>query len=341
MKILGLLLLCLFASLTGWSQQEGRGEEETKIVFWNVENLFDTKDDTLTRDEEFLPYGIRGWSNERYQQKLFAIYKTLVATGGWELPDLIALAEVENNEVLKDLIERTPLLRGGYQIIHQESEDRRGIDLAILYRASQIEVSDTSFIRLSFPQDPNRKSRDIIHIKANANHSQNFHLFTNHWPSRYGGGKASEGRRIHAAKVLRMYADSILVAEPEAAIIFTGDFNDTPADPSLQHLTNGPNGFEVISLKSFEGTHKHQGLWSHFDHVWVNKNLRPVNGPNMLYAEADIFHPDWLLEEDRTYGGYKPKRTYVGYRYHGGFSDHLPLIIKLKTTASVLAGKEN
>lgn len=315
-------------------------EDEIQIIFWNVENLFDTEDDSLKNDEEFLPYSMRGWNRDRYQKKLFSIYKTLVAAGQWKLPEVIALAEIENEKVLQDLIERTPLIRSGYKIIHQESEDRRGIDLAVLYKPDRLQVIDTNFIKLNFPDDPYRKTRDIIYLKARVTEEHDFHLFVNHWPSRYGGGKASEQGRNYAASVVKSQIDAILVDAPEASIIVTGDFNDTPEDQSLRILASD-SILHIISDLDFSGTHKFQGLWSHFDHVWVSKSLMQSNTFYVKNRKAEVFHPDWLLETDKAFGGVKPNRTYAGFRYQGGYSDHLPVFLELKVKPGILAEKEN
>ncbi|MEK6479288.1 endonuclease/exonuclease/phosphatase family protein [Catalinimonas sp. 4WD22] len=338
--ILGLIFISVF-SLAYAQEDRNIPSDEIKLLFWNVENLFDTYDDSLKNDEEFLPYGIRGWNIERYQQKLFHLYKTFIAAGQWKFPEIIALAEIENEKVLKDLLEQTPLLRAGYEIVHQESEDRRGIDLAVLYRPEKVHLLDTNFIRLTFPGDGFRKTRDIIYLKAQVRENSAFHLFVNHWPSRYGGGKASEERRIYAASVVSEHVDQLLDQDQNSAIIVTGDFNDTPADKSLQVLAGKDSSLMIISDKTFAGTHKHQGLWNHFDHMWVSKAL--LMSSNFYAKEhiAEIFHPDWLLEKDKTYGGVKPNRTYEGYRYHGGFSDHLPLMLTLKIKPRILAEKDN
>jgi endonuclease/exonuclease/phosphatase family metal-dependent hydrolase len=320
----------------------GQASGETlKVVFWNVENLFDTVDDSLTNDDEYLPYGIRGWSKERYQEKLFKIYKTLVAIGEWEFPPLLALAEVENKQVLQDLLDYTPLMKAGYQIVHQDSEDRRGIDLALLYRPDQLQILDTTFIQLSFPDAPQSKSRDIIHVVVKPDFSEPFHLFVNHWPSRYGGGRSSESRRIFAASVVRKNLDSLYLLEPQLRAVVMGDFNDVPEDASLKELNRAQLKLNHVTAQSFYGTHKFQGVWSHFDQVWVSESLMHIQeGFSLSVAAAHIFHPEWLLETDKSYGGLKPNRSYEGYRYHGGFSDHLPLFLELTMPQPPLADGE-
>lgn len=330
-----LLFPSLFSSVQAQNQTEGTNSENVQLLFWNVENLFDTRDDSLTRDDEYVPYSMRAWKYERYTRKLHHVYKTLVAMGGWQMPDVVCLAEVENRRVLEDLLSETPLLRHGYRIVHRDSEDRRGIDLAVLYREQQITLLDSTFISLHFPGEDYKKTRDILYLKFIPEAGDTLHLFVNHWPSRYGGGRATAGYRAYAAAQLHRQVARIYDADADAKVIVTGDFNDEPDDPSLKIMSPGASFLRLISGQSFRGTHKHQGKWSHFDQLWVSPALLPASGKGKTYVEqgeAIIFHPDFLLERDKTYGGVKPYRTYAGFRYLGGFSDHLPVFIRLSTT---------
>ncbi len=316
----------MLKTFSGKSQEKKTYKIRT-IAFYNVENLFDIEDDSLTNDDEYVPYSMRAWNYSRYEQKLFNIYKTLVGVGGWQAPDLIAFAEVENRKVLEDLLEKTPLYRADYQIIHQNSEDRRGIDLAVLYRPSVLTITDTSFIRIRFPESPQSRTRDILHLKAvKADHST-FHLFVNHWPSRYGGGRSSENKRVYVAGVLKNALDELYVQDSLVNCIVVGDFNDIPEDESLKKLATSNVNLKLVSTHTFQGTHKHQGIWSHFDQIWVSASMmRGVNAPRGM-----IFHPEWLLKSDKAYGGLKPRRTYEGFRYQGGFSDHLPVYLEISS----------
>ncbi|MFP4092949.1 MAG: endonuclease/exonuclease/phosphatase family protein [Cyclobacteriaceae bacterium] len=303
-----------------------------QIVFWNVENLFDTQDDSLTNDDEYVPYSMRAWKRDRYQKKLHHLYKTIVGLGGWELPEIICLAEVENRKVLEDLLSETPLLRHAYQIVHQDSPDRRGIDLAVLYRSKEVKLLDTAFIALNFPGEAWRKSRDILYLKVQPEGMDTVHLFVNHWPSRYGGAQASAANRMYAARLVHQKVSALFEQDPEAHVVVTGDFNDEPADESLKTLAPDDHFLKNISQQDFLGTHKHQGKWSHFDHMWVSASLLDSKGEASTIVQngrAFIFHPEWLLEKDKSFGGVKPYRTYAGFRYLGGFSDHLPIFLEL------------
>lgn len=331
-------VLCYSFSVWGQSQPLN---EEVQIAFWNVENLFDTKDDTLTNDDEYLPYSMRGWNYDRYQKKLNHIYKTIIAMGEWQPPTLIALAEVENKHVLEDLLTQTPLARVGYHIVHQNSEDRRGIDLAILYQPKKIALLDTTFINIRFPAAPNSRTRDVIYIKGKVLAAEDtIHLWANHWPSRYGGGKSSEGRRVYVSDVVKAHLENVIQNDENARCIVLGDFNDAPNDLSLQNLSSGKVKLTLTTQESFHGTHKYQGIWSHFDQIWLSPSVSNKVSEGTSAIEGIVFHPEWLLTKDKTFGGVKPYRTYVGYRYQGGFSDHLPVYVKLKYSYHSLATNE-
>ncbi len=172
-----------------------------KIMFYNVENLFDTYDDSLINDEEFLPEGDRFWNNHKYYSKLNNIYKVIVAVGGWQPPAIIGLCEIENRTVLNDLVNNTPLVKFEYQIIHKESPDRRGIDVGLLYRKELFQPISYEAIPINFPNNPESKTRDILYVKGIAEKSDTLNIFINHWPSRWGGQLESEDRRLFVASV--------------------------------------------------------------------------------------------------------------------------------------------
>lgn len=302
-------------------------------MFYNVENLFDTHDDSLTRDHAFLPSGDRHWTYGRFLEKLNRTYKVIAGVGEWQPPAVIGLAEVENRFVLEALLRETPLHRFGYEIIHRESPDARGIDVALLFRPKLITVLEQDFIQVNLPNE--RKTRDILYIKASLPGQDTIHLYVNHWPSRYSGTKVSEASRATAASVLINHAQSILSVNPKAKILITGDFNDSPEDASMLSLTD-QLPVENISRYTFEGTHKHQGEWSVLDQWLATRNwLSNKTDWYISDGSGKVFHPEWLLEDDEAHLGYKPLRTYVGFKYRGGFSDHLPVYIDLKSRSTV------
>ena len=313
---------------------EARGDHGIRVVFYNVENLFDTFDDPAINDDEFTPDGEKRWSYYRYKEKLNNIAKTIIAVGGWEPPAVVGLCEVENFQVLLDLITKTPLEKFGYQIIHENSTDRRGIDNALLYRPEKLDKVSHQFIRVT--ADSNLFTRDILHAQF-AFLTDTIHFFVNHWPSRFGGKEFSEGKRILVAHTLRSNIDSLVTINSNVKILIMGDFNDEPGDNSLAKILKAlpsPNEFRHDQLynlsyadyRSGKGTLVYKEIdytWFLFDQMIASGALLEGNGLLTLGLKNHIFMTSWLLKND------KPSRTYQGPIYRGGFSDHLPIFIDL------------
>lgn len=316
-------------------------ENDYKVMFYNVENLFDTENDSLINDEEFLPNGDRFWTNTKYYNKLRNIYKVVMAIGGWNPPAIIGLCEIENHKVLNDLVNNTPLVKFEYQIIHKNSPDRRGIDVGFLYRKDLFEPVSHNSISINYPDQPENKTRDILYVKGIANQVDTIHVFVNHWPSRWGGQFESEDRRIFVAGVLKTNTDSIFARDSLAKIIIMGDFNDYPMNTSLNKTLQAKTDYslkgnsELYNLSaSFQkkniGTNKYEGEWGILDQIIVSGSL--LNSNESIYTSLNdvyIFNSDFLLEPDEGYFGFKPKRTFAGFTYIGGFSDHLPTYLVL------------
>lgn len=325
----------LYAQLTNSSPS-------TRFLFYNAENLFDIKDDSLTNDEEYLPTGLRYWTYRKLEKKLNHLYKTIIAVGAWQPPGIIGLCEVENRYVLQRLVEETPIQRLHYQIIHQDSPDKRGIDVALLYRKSDFDPIYYEFIPIHFPDNPSKATRDILYAKGVLLQADTVHLFINHWPSRWGGQQVSAPSRNYVADVLRHKVDSLFITNSQANIIIMGDLNDTPEDPSLRsHLGAKSHVLEPANTQLYNmmgtkdkdgisGTHKYQGQWHIFDQIIISGALLKENNKLQIPdRNAHIFKADFLLQEDHTYMGRKPFRTYTGYQYQGGFSDHLPIYMDI------------
>ena len=308
------------------------------VMFWNVENYFDTYDNPSTTDEEFTPTGDNRWSGKRFEKKRDDIAKTflLAADRYGELPAIIGMAEIENAFVLKELLEETPLARTQYKYIHKESPDSRGIDVALLYREEIFSPLETKYIGFSFP------TRDVLYTKGVVNGLDTLHIMVNHWPSKRGNEKSSGKKREYVSLKVSHVVDSILLRNPQANIIFMGDFNDTPSSAPLQNLGQLTNLAKWA--EGAEGTYKYQESWNMIDQFLVSENLvkkartdgekYETFSPQWIYTHRgmEIFAPDELLVEDATYMGVKPKRTYSGPRYLGGISDHLPILIKVFKT---------
>lgn len=325
--------LILFTAFDLSSQDEQ--SEGFTIMFYNVENLFDINDDPGEGDNEFLPGSLRRWNYSRYKRKLDALAKTIIAAGNWEPPALIAMCEIENRKVLKDLVSGTVISKYNYSIIHQDSHDPRGIDIGFIYRSERISVTDYRYIPV---EDENRNriaTRDILAANISSGNSELI-LFVNHWPSRRGGVQATEALREAAAFTLRKQVDSVFTAYgADARILVTGDFNAGPGDGNIHLVAKGDSDeLTLINLteeyKSFAGTYKYQGLWETIDQVFVSGSLiKAENGFVTKKENLRIMANEHLLTDDLDFTGKTPFPTWKGYRYTGGFSDHLPVVIDL------------
>ncbi|MFW5821033.1 MAG: endonuclease/exonuclease/phosphatase family protein [Bacteroidota bacterium] len=318
------LLLCLFSVFI-----ESSGEEDSLVIFfWNVENLFHPGDDSLHIDEEFTPGGERFWSWRRYYSKTARIWKTIIAAGNSRPPPLICLVEIENTRVLKDLFIHSPPGKFGYKIIHEESEDRRGIDVAMLYDSERLKLGSFRTIKVDLKEIGGGTTRDILMADFKFRNSV-FTVFLNHWPSKYGGAGVTESFRMKAAKVLVNHIRVLCEEQPGARIICLGDFNDTEESNAMNYLKKNGD-LQLLSYKDqqVEGTLKFHGRWENIDHILVSKNMF-VDSDESKVKDCFIFSPDFLLEEDNRYGGKKPYRTWNGFSFREGFSDHLPVMLIL------------
>jgi hypothetical protein len=331
-KIFFLQIICMAVIIVEMQAQQAR------IVFYNTENFYDTKNDSLKNDEEFLPDGLKHWTYQRFRLKIVRLYRTFAAIGRGEMPAVIGLCEVENREVLNRLIYDTPLEKSGYRILHRDSPDARGVDVAVLYRPDIFEPDTCSWLQVPLPG--NETTREILHVKGRLWKDDTIHVYINHWPSRFGGAGASAARRLAAASTLAASVKEVLKANPSSNIIIMGDFNDEPTDESLMALNkilknDGTDSLPLLinlsekkSLIDYEGTIKHKGSWSIFDQVIVAPALiEGTSGCRLVSKKTEIFCAGFLLEPDGTYTGYKPFRTYSGPGYNNGFSDHLPVSI--------------
>ena len=322
------MLLLLVRYPFAFSQTQG--EQRFPVLFYNVENLFDCYDDPLTNDGEFLPDAKRHWTFKRYNEKVNKIAKVILASNGWELPALVGLCEVENGAVLKRLVWETGLSESGYRFIHHESPDKRGIDVALLYRKNEFRVLHDSAVCVSEPEN-DFFTRDILYVKGVFFGSDTLNVFACHLPSKYGGAAASEPKRQKVADKLRELCDSLLNDDPNCRILIMGDMNESPDEKAMRLLAGAgltaEEGMLVdlasdLKAEKVKGTVKYRGNWEVFDQVIVSRSLteEPFRVEGMSVVELPF-----LLERDETYSGVKPFRTFLGPVYHGGFSDHLPV----------------
>ena len=297
-----------------------------QVVFWNVENYFDTRDEADREDEEFTPGGTYHWNRKRYTAKRNFIAKGLIATadslGG--MPAVIALAEVENLRVVKDLAENTPLARTGYRIVHRDSPDARGIDVALLYDPSRVELIGVEYLAVeSF------RTREILYCRmrpAGDTAAAALHLFVNHWPSKRGGAASSDSRRIAVSDLLCARLGALRKEDPDARILLIGDFNDTPDGESLATICDscGLYNMALPLWRQGRGSIRYKGKWELIDQALISPSLA---AEGVLFG---IFDAAFLQESDTAFLGLKPRRTFIGPRYNGGVSDHLPVLVRIQ-----------
>jgi len=330
-----LLFVLLLGSYNGHAQNPQLNKSGIRIMFYNAENLFYPTDDPLKNDDEFTETGARYWTYKRYYDKLNKIAKTSIAIGEWDPPAIIGLCEVENIECLTDLVKNSPLKTFGYEIVFHDCDDQRGIDVAMLYRPEYFNFISFESIKLNFPEEGSRPTRDILYTKGTVG-EDTLHLFVNHWPSRYGGQLATVPKRNFAATVLRTKFDSISAINPSAKLIAMGDFNDHPDDESMRDILRAKKAqtdlkegdlLNLIWQYEFEkGTHKYDHEWGILDQFVVSPALMDSTGALYTYeALSQIFDADYLLEPEKDGIGKTTNRTYIGFKYHGGYSDHLPI----------------
>jgi len=303
-----------------------------RVMFYNVENLFDTINDPHKNDEEFLPTGIKRWNSYRYYKKLNQLSKVISAVGEWDTPALIGLCEVENERTLDDLTQHTPLRKMQYRYLIADSPDDRGIDVALLYQRDKFKYISHECIRIDFPKNPKKKTRDVLHVTGQVITGDTLDIFVCHFPSRRGGQAVSEPDRIQAAQSVRSEIDQIISIRKKPNILIMGDFNDEPSSRSISGALIGDdtilyNLFAEIEKTSPIGSYKFQGNWELLDQIIVSSHLLQPNNPfHVLAQSAQIVDFDFLLIQDAN-GGKRPRKTFNGPRYEGGYSDHLPVFV--------------
>ena len=296
------------------------------FLFYNAENLFDAIDDTITDDQEFLPDGARRWTYTKYYRKLHSVAKVILSAGDTVPPALIGLCEIENIGVAGSLVSLTPLSRYDYGIVHFDSKDSRGIDICLLYNREVFTlISSAALYPERFPGDSPGVTRPVLYAKMQIENKP-LHLLLNHWPSRRGGVMAAMEARKSLADYIIEFTDSVFRADGrETAIVIAGDLNSTPSDEEVTSF--GSAGFVNLlaaAEKRGEGTYKYRGVWQIFDHIIVSTSM--AEGWSDFNIEKCLIHsPAFLLIEDVVYPGLKPFPAFDGYRYAGGYSDHLPL----------------
>lgn len=328
--LISAFVIATFSLQPTFAQRDGNGKP-INVVFYNAENLFDTINDPNTFDDDFTPDGKLGWNKERYNSKLENLAHVLSVASSSETPDLIGLCEVENFNVVQQLVSTGDLNDGQYGVIHQDSPDKRGIDVALAYRMSVFRYTGHQAIPIHYLEEPETTTRDILHVTGMMN-GMNTHVFINHWSSRRGGQEASEFKRLKAASILRNAVDSVLKADPSALIIAMGDFNDHPDNKSMTEVMDSdPEGLGPLRNLAFtfhqsgEGTYNYKGEWGMLDQFLISKN---VTDSGRMSASMTVFKNRSILFHDEKNGDV-PSRTYGGTNYFGGYSDHLPIVLTI------------
>lgn len=334
MKILRTLicwaLSLLFADLAA--------QQQFLVMEYNVENLFDCKHDTLKDDYMYLPDSPRGWTVSKFNKKIQNISKVILASSGKQVPDIVGLCEIENEYCAHNLVKYSPLKAAGYEYVMTNSPDLRGIDVLLLYQPYTFRLLQKNIIRIPTHEIGGRPTRDILHVSGMVVSGDTLDVFLCHFPSRFGGQKYSEPFRLMAANRLRTYSDSINSVRQSPHIIIMGDFNDYPGNKSIKDVIGASRPMDdVLPEKLYnlmdgksDGTYRYKGEWGILDQMIVNGRLLKEGSITTSQSKAHIIRFPFLLEEDDKYGGVTPFRTYIGMRYHGGYSDHLPVMLELE-----------
>lgn len=309
------------------------------IAFYNVENLFDTKKDEGVRDDDFTPKGAYAWTQEKYKKKLnnlaFVINnlgKQITPMG----PAVIGVCEVENRGVLEDLVATKPIDNVGYKIVHYDSPDLRGIDVALLYNPKLFQLISSKTYPYILPDNPDFKTRDQLLVSGTIA-GETVHIIVNHWPSKYGS--KSQELREHAASISKHIIDSIQNVDSNAKIILMGDLNDDPTDKSVRLVLNAKKKQEEVkagglfnTMWAFYdrgiGSLGYKGQWNLFDQIIITESLLGKDRSTLKFWKAEIFNKDYLIQQEGKNKGY-PHRTFSGNTFINGYSDHFPTLIYL------------
>ena len=358
------IVVALLMSLTVLkvTAQEKKFKVHT-IAFYNVENLFDTINDPTINDEEWLPDGLQRWNAAKYRRKLTNLAKVIADIGTSEnanCPTVIGVAEIENKQVLEDLVKQPALVEKGYDIVHYNSPDKRGIDVALLYQKKCFKPTSSRniplIIRLNefkvakpVKNDIEEKTDDANQIDANSRlytrdqllvtgllDGEEISFIVNHWPSRAGGEKRSSPNREAAAALNKKIIDSLYSINPNAKVITMGDLNDGPYNNSIKKVLGAKGKKEEVqklgiynpmiemSSKGI-GTLAYRDAWDLFDQMMVTEPLIVKDYTSFRFWKAGVFNKSYLSQTNGQYKGY-PLRNNNG---QPGYSDHFPVYIYL------------
>lgn len=335
----GIILIIISLSVSCTTE-----EIRYQVAFYNLENLFDTIDTRGVRDTEFTPDGDKEWDTRRYQKKLDNMASVIVDMADDEqlkAPAIVGLCEMENRDVLEDLVNASPLNDFDYRIVHEDSPDRRGIDVALIYRPKYFDVAHFHSVPLMIENEEGERiyTRNQLVVSGRLG-GEEIHFVVNHWPSRYGGRERTKPFRKAAASLSRSIVDSIRQQKANANIVVMGDLNDDPNNTSVQDelkagVTSQPvksdSLYNPLASLFFEGkgTLCYRGVWNMFDQLILTPGLLQEDTGHLYFEKAGVFDEEYLRQQEGDYKGY-PFRTFVGDWYHGGYSDHFPSYVILK-----------
>jgi len=317
-----------------------RGQHTFTVMFYNVENLFDTIDHPDFEDEEFTPGGSKKWNYDRYEKKLGDIARVILSVPDKELPGLVGFAEVENQEVLEDLAQQRGLRREDYKAIVIDTDDPRGIDCGLLYREDMFTYGSHRMIPVEDLSGNEYPLRGILHITGKGPDGNPLNIYINHWKSRRGGVQETEYLRVYAGIAIRRELDRLLSASPDSRVIIMGDFNDEPTNKSILDVMHAGNKRHNIGLNDMYnlfydihnldlgGSYNYRGDWEMYDQIVISYNLlNSGKGLSTTFDGGKILKEEWMLYMDERNDVKVPNRTYGGDNYYGGISDHFPLYV--------------
>jgi hypothetical protein len=339
-KYLLLLLITCFAANV-FAQQ--KSYKISIIAFYNLENFYDTIDNPLVNDNDFTPKGEKNYNGSIYWDKVGNLASVLSKLGSDEKPEsmspdgpaIIGVAEIENDTVLTDLVNHPLLKKRGYKIVHYDSKDIRGVDVALLYNPKYFkpEESKALFVKLPGGSKDSYFTRDVLWVKGKLD-GETIHIYVNHWPSRLGGEERSAPARAAAALVSKNHMDSITKADGEQKVIIMGDLNDDPVSPSLTEVLKAKAKIKDVKLgglfnpwvdmyKKGYGTLAYQDAWGLFDQIVISYPWLDKEQNGFFFFKQVIFNREFMTENKGRYKGY-PMRTWDGNTYRSGYSDHFP-----------------
>jgi predicted extracellular nuclease len=303
-------------------------KDSIRLAFYNCENYFDSFRDSSINDADYTPDGPRRWSYSRFLAKRNGLFKVFASMSSPNPPEIIGLCEVENRFVLNQLCYETPLSKFEYAVVHQNSSDARGIDVALIYQRNRLRLLDFRYFNPNV-LDTGLRTRSILYARFKWGEFDTLHVFVNHFPSKLGGERSNRSRKL-VAGLLKTKVDSVLAKNHSASVVVAGDFNDVPPSEALGMLSDSLLVNLATPLHNAgRGSIKFDGTWELIDQLIVSRGLVNGDTPVIIKGGMNIYSDAFMLEDDKENGGQKPRRTFNGYRYNGGYSDHLPVIIEL------------